>query len=140
MRNNIVTHIFVTTLLHIYLPAISSLVNCIIMETRRDAFHAIADPTRRDILAVLASKRMNLNSIAEHFPVSRPAISRHIKVLTECGLVVISQQGRERYCEARLQNLKEVSDWIDHYKKFWNTQFASLDKYLQKVQSKKRKK
>ncbi len=110
------------------------------METRRDAFHAIADPTRRDILAVLASKRMNLNSIAEHFPVSRPAISRHIKVLTECGLVVISQQGRERYCEARLQNLKEVSDWIDHYKKFWNTQFASLDKYLQKVQSKKRKK
>lgn len=110
------------------------------METRRDAFHAIADPTRRDILAVLASKPMNLNSIAEHFPVSRPAISRHIKVLTECGLVVISQLGRERYCEARLQNLKEVSDWIDHHRKFWNTQFTSLDKYLQKVQSKKRKK
>jgi DNA-binding transcriptional ArsR family regulator len=83
---------------------------------------------------------MNLNSIAEHFPVSRPAISRHIKVLTECGLVVISQQGRERYCEARFQNLKEVSDWIEHYRKFWNTQFASLDKYLKKVQSKKRKK
>jgi DNA-binding transcriptional ArsR family regulator len=126
LRNNLVTYIFVTTLLHN-------------METRRDAFHAIADPTRRDILAVLASKPMNLNSIAENFPVSRPAISRHIKVLTECGLVVITQQGRERYCEARLHKLSEVSDWIDHYKKFWNEQFTSLDKYLQKVQSKKKK-
>jgi DNA-binding transcriptional ArsR family regulator len=110
------------------------------METRRDAFHAISDPTRRDILTVLASKPMNLNSIAENFPVSRPAISRHIKVLTECGLVVITQHGRERYCEARLQNLEEVSDWIDHYKKFWKAKFISLDKYLQKAQSKKRRK
>lgn len=109
------------------------------METRRDAFHAIADPTRRDILTVLAAKKMNLNSIAEKFSVSRPAISRHIRVLTECGLIIITQQGRERYCEAQLQNLKEVSDWIDHYKKFWNEQFSSLDRYLQKVQTKKKK-
>jgi DNA-binding transcriptional ArsR family regulator len=105
------------------------------METRRDAFHAIADPTRRDILAVLAAKPMNLNAIAQNFSVSRPAISRHIKVLTECGLVVITQHGRERYCEARFKKLREVSDWIDHYKKFWNEQFVSLDKYLQQVQS-----
>jgi DNA-binding transcriptional ArsR family regulator len=125
--NNVVTFKFVTTLLHI-------------METRRDAFHAISDPTRRDILGMLATKPLNLNAVADHFDISRPAISRHIKVLTECGLVVIRQQGRERYCEVKLQKLREVSDWIDQYKKFWNQQFTSLGKYLDKVQSNKKSK
>ena len=83
---------------------------------RRDVFQAIADPTRRKILNVLAHESLNLNSVAEKFHSSRPAISKHIKILTECGLITIKQQGRERYCEAKLQKLNEVSDWVDQYK------------------------
>lgn len=79
---------------------------------------------------------MNLNAIAEKFDISRPAISNHIKILTECGMVVIKQQGRERYCEARLDTLGEVSTWIDQYRQFWIERFDSLDKYINKVQSK----
>lgn len=89
---------------------------------------------------MIAYKSLNLNSIAEHFEVSRQAISIHIKVLTECGLVTIKQQGRERYCEAKLQKLKEVSGWIDQYRKFWDQQFTSLEKYLHKVQTTKKRK
>jgi len=96
------------------------------METRRDVFHAIADPTRREIIQMISQQSLNLNAIAENFNVSRQAISVHIKVLTECGLVVVSQHGRERICEARLQKLREVSGWVDQYKKFWTGQFASL--------------
>lgn len=110
------------------------------METRRDVFHAISDPTRREIISMIAHKSLNLNSIAEHFDVSRQAISVHIKVLTECGLVGITQQGRERYCEAKLQKLKEVSGWVDQYKRFWDEQFTSLEKYLHKVQTTKKRK
>jgi DNA-binding transcriptional ArsR family regulator len=86
---------------------------------RRDVFQAIADPTRREIINMLSHKSLNLNSVAENFNVSRPAISKHIKILTECGLVVINQQGRERYCEARLSKLNEVSDWVEKYRVFW---------------------
>lgn len=110
------------------------------METRRDVFHAISDPTRREIINMIAYKSLNLNAIAENFDVSRQAISVHIKVLTECGLVVIKQQGRERYCAAKLQKLKEVSGWVDQYKKFWEEQFSSLEKYLVKVQATKKSK
>jgi DNA-binding transcriptional ArsR family regulator len=110
------------------------------METRRDVFHAISDPTRREIINMIAYKSLNLNAIAENFNVSRQAISVHIKVLTECGLVVIKKQGRERYCEARLQTLKEVSRWIDQYRAFWDQQFTSLEKYLEKAQPTKKKK
>ena len=67
---------------------------------RRDVFQAIADPTRREIISMIAHQSLNLNSVAEKFQQSRPAISKHIKILTECGLVEIKQQGRERYCEA----------------------------------------
>ncbi len=73
---------------------------------RRDVFQAIADPTRRQIISLVAQKSMNLNSIADNFDVSRSAISQHIKILTECGLVIISQQGRERYCEVKLDGLQ----------------------------------
>ncbi len=110
------------------------------METRRDVFHAISDPTRREIINMIAYKPLNLNAIAENFDVSRQAISMHIKVLAECGLVNIKKQGRERYCEARLQTLKEVSRWIDQYKAFWDQQFTSLEKYLTRTQSTKKKK
>lgn len=102
------------------------------IEARRDVYQAIADPTRRQIISMIAQQSMNLNAIAAQFDVSRPAISQHIKILTECGIVVIKQQGRERFCVAKLEALNEVSEWVDQYKQFWNKQFDSLEKFLQK--------
>jgi len=104
---------------------------------RRDVFQAIADPTRREIINLIAHQSLNLNSVAENFNVSRPAISKHIKILTECGLIVINQQGRERYCEARLEKLNEVSDWVVQYKKFWESKLDALEEYLALLQSSK---
>jgi DNA-binding transcriptional ArsR family regulator len=103
---------------------------------KRDAFQAIADPTRREILSMIAYKPLNVNSVSENFDVSRTAVYKHIKILTECGLVVIKQQGRERYCEARLEKLNEVSNWVEQYKKFWEAKLDSLEDYLQKIQAK----
>jgi DNA-binding transcriptional ArsR family regulator len=102
---------------------------------RRDVFQAIADPTRRKILNVLAHESLNLNAVAEKFHSSRPAISKHIKILTECGLVTIKQQGRERYCEAKLQKLNEVSEWVEQYKIFWTKKLDALDNFLSKETS-----
>lgn len=85
---------------------------------RRDVFQAIADPTRRKILSMIARQSLNINSVAENFAVSRTAIYKHIKILTECGLIVIKQQGRARYCEARLQKLRDVSAWVGPYCKY----------------------
>lgn len=97
---------------------------------RRDVFQAIADPTRREIINTLAQQSLNLNAVAEKFHISRPAISRHIKILTQCGLVVIRQEGRERYCEARLQKLGEVSQWIEPYRVFWTRKLDALENFL----------
>lgn len=97
---------------------------------RRDVFQAIADPTRRAIINVIANQSMNLNAVADKFDVSRPAISKHIKILTQCGLVTIKQVGRERYCEARLQKLNEVSEWIEQYRVFWNNKLDALENFL----------
>lgn len=106
---------------------------------RRDVFQAIADPTRREIINLLAHKSMNLNSVADNFDVSRPAISKHIKILTECGLVSIHQHGRERFCTARLHKLGEVSQWIEQYRSFWNERLDDLESYLGVLQTKKGK-
>jgi DNA-binding transcriptional ArsR family regulator len=103
---------------------------------RRDVFQAIADPTRRQIINMLAGQSLNLNSVAENFEVSRPAISKHIKILTECGLITIKQHGRERYCEARLEKLTEVSDWVEQYRKFWTAKLDALELYLSALQGK----
>ena len=103
---------------------------------RRDVFQAIADPTRREIINMLSHRSLNLNSVADQFTVSRPAISKHIKILTECGLVVIKQQGRERYCEAKLDKLNDVSDWVEQYRKFWTARMDSLEQYLNEIQKK----
>ena len=84
------------------------------METRRDVFQAIADPTRRQIINLIAQQSMNLNAIADNFEITRPAISNHIRILHECGIISISQVGRERYCKIQPENLREVSDWISH--------------------------
>jgi DNA-binding transcriptional ArsR family regulator len=107
---------------------------------RRDVFQAIADPTRRQIISLIARERLNLNAVAEQFDVSRTAISKHIKILTECGLVTIHQEGRERYCEAKLDKLGEVHDWVEEYRKFWNNRLDSLEVYLKEVQAKDKQK
>lgn len=106
------------------------------MEIRRDVFQAIADPNRRAIIHLIAQKRLTLNGVAEHFDVSRPAISKHIKILTECGLITIEQSGRERYCEAKLEKLNEVSDWVEQYRQFWTTKLDALELYLNELQKK----
>ena len=106
---------------------------------RRDVFQAIADPTRREIISLIANRSLNLNAVAEKFDISRPAISKHIKILTECGFIVIKQQGRERYCEAKLKKLNEVSDWVEHYRRFWTDKLDNLEEYLGELQSKKKK-
>ena len=97
---------------------------------RRDVFRGIADPTRREILSVIAHKALSINSVAENFSLSRTAIGKHIRILSECGLVSVREQGRERYYEARLEKLNEVSDWIERYKKSWNEKFDYLEQYL----------
>jgi DNA-binding transcriptional ArsR family regulator len=98
---------------------------------RRDVFQAIADPTRRKIIHTLVQKPMNLNAISGNFNISRPAISKHIKILTECGLVTINQTGRERYCEVNFNSLREVADWIEQYKVFWTQKLDALEKFLE---------
>jgi len=107
---------------------------------RRDVFQAIADPTRREILGLLTAQSLNLNSVAENFDISRPAVSKHIKILTECGLIVIKKEGREHYCEAQFDKLHEVSDWVEQYRKFWEERFDALEIYLNKLQNKNKKK
>jgi DNA-binding transcriptional ArsR family regulator len=106
---------------------------------RRDVFQAIADPTRREILGMIAHKSLNINSVSENFDVSRAAIYKHMKILAECGLLEIKQQGRERFCEGRLEKLNEVSDWVEQYRQFWEARFDSLDSYLKELQSKNKK-
>jgi DNA-binding transcriptional ArsR family regulator len=106
---------------------------------RRDVFQAIADPTRREILGMIAHKSLNINSVSENFDVSRAAIYKHMKILAECGLLEIKQQGRERFCQGRLEKLNEVSDWVAQYRQFWEARFDSLDIYLKELQSKNKK-
>jgi len=103
------------------------------METRRDVFQAIADPTRREIINLVAHQPQNLNSIADNFDVSRQAISVHVKILTQCGLLVIRKQGRERYCEAQFQKLGEVSRWVDQYRMLWEGRLDKLDDLLNEM-------
>ena len=86
---------------------------------RRDVFQAIADPTRREILSILVRQSYTLNGVASKFKISRPAISKQIRILSECGLVTIRQKGRERYCIANLSKLKSVYDWIEKFSIFW---------------------
>jgi len=100
---------------------------------RRDVFQAIADPTRRSILGLLALQTLTLNAIAENYQISRPAVSKHIKILNECGLVEIKDVGRERYCEARLDKLNEVSVWVEQYKQFWEQKLDALEIYLEQL-------
>ena len=107
---------------------------------RRDVFQAIADPTRREIINMLSHQSLNLNSVAENFHISRSAVSKHIKILTECGLVHVKQYGRERYCEANLKKLSEVAKWIDQYRTFWTKKLDSLENFLSEECTEKKQK
>jgi len=104
---------------------------------RRDVFQAIADPNRRAILALLARQRMTLNGVAENFHISRPAVSKHIRILKECGLVVVLPRGRERYVEAHFDKLNEVTDWIEQYRQIWEERFNRLDDLLEQMKKEK---
>jgi DNA-binding transcriptional ArsR family regulator len=118
------------------------------MKIRRDVYQGISDPTRREIIQLLAHQSLNLNMVAEKFTMSRPAVSKHIKILTECGLVIIKKQGRERFCSANTQSLLQVSDWVEQYRVFWTHKLDDLgnflnsgkEKFPQHTQSKKTKK
>ena len=104
---------------------------------RRDVFQAIADPNRRAILSLLARQRLTLNGVADNFRISRPAVSRHIKILAECGLVVVSRQGRERYCDVRMDRLTEVTDWVEQHRQIWEQMFDRLDDLLETMKKEK---
>jgi DNA-binding transcriptional ArsR family regulator len=103
---------------------------------RRDVFQAIADPTRRAILALIALQAMTPNALAEHFDTSRQAVSKHIKILTECQLVNQQQNGREIYYHFNPQKMKEVADWLAPFQKMWEQRFDRLDTLLDNLKSK----
>ena len=107
------------------------------METRRDVFHAIADPTRRAILLLLAAQAMTPNALAEEFHTSRQAVSKHIQILTECELVKQEQKGREIYYHIHATKINEIDNWVQQFKKILETQFAQLDKVLSTLKNKK---
>ena len=87
---------------------------------RRDVYQAIADPIRRDIIKLLAKETMNINGVAENYEISRPAVSKHLKILNECGIININKKGRERLCKIEPKMLKSAFLWIDQYKELWN--------------------
>jgi DNA-binding transcriptional ArsR family regulator len=112
--------------------------NDIKMEIRRDIFQAIADPTRRAIMALIALQAMTPNALAEHFNTSRQAVSKHIKILTECDLIKQEQQGREIYYSLQIEKMKEIDKWLDQFRKLWETQFNQLDKVLATIKKQKK--
>src|SRR5690606_32611398 len=97
---------------------------------RRDIFQAIADPTRRAIIALIALQAMTPNAIAEHFETSRQAVSKHLRILTECELVVPEQKGREIYYSLEIDKMKEIDAWLEQYRKIWESRYEQLDALL----------
>jgi DNA-binding transcriptional ArsR family regulator len=95
-----------------------------------DVFQVIADPSRRQILQLLTKDSYNINSISENFEMSRPAVSKHIKILQHAGFVSIQEIGRERYCMLNQEGFNEIRNWIDHFDKFWNSNFKKLETIL----------
>lgn len=104
---------------------------------RRDIFQAIADPTRRAILVLIALQAMTPNAIAEHFDSTRQAVSKHLKILQECELIKPEQQGREIYYQLEIEKMKEIDKWLEQFRKIWETRFNQLDNLLATLQNKK---
>lgn len=126
MRNRTITFIFVTEQLHLIM--------------RRDVFQAIADPIRRDIIELLATETLSVNEVAEKFEISRPAISKHLKILNECGIIDFNQIGRERLCLIQPQKLIPAFLWIKQYNKLWEDRIDSFENYINQIQTKNDKK
>lgn len=106
--------------------------------TRRDVFQAVADPTRRDIILLIAMQPMTPNVIAEHFNTSRQAVSKHLRILTECNLVKQQQSGREIYYELNGNKMREIDKWLEKFKEIWEIRFDQLDKVLLTIKKNKR--
>ena len=100
---------------------------------RRDVFQAIADPVRREIIELIANQPLTINAIARNFDISRPAVSKHIKILTECGVVVITKDGRERFCKIEAKSLIPVTNWVEQYRNLWEDKLDSFSDYLNQL-------
>lgn len=109
-------------------------------ETRRDVFQAIADPTRRKIIDLIAGRPMTLGMIAAYFDISRPAISQQIKILSECGIVEIKRAGRETFCSVKPEELKKIADWAGRYAGLWESRIDAFENYVNKLHPNKTKK
>ena len=107
---------------------------------RRDVFQAIADPTRRAIIALIALNAMTPNAIAEHFDTSRQAVSKHLRILAECELVTPEQRGREIYYSLEIEKMKEIDEWLEQYRKIWEKRFDQLDDLLATIKKQKEEK
>ena len=106
---------------------------------RRDAFQAIADPTRRKIIELVANEALNLNAIASKLKMSQPAISQQVKILNECGIIEIETIGRERYCKVHARSLVPAFLWLERYQKQWTARIDSFEKYANNLHSKNKK-
>ncbi|NND06842.1 MAG: winged helix-turn-helix transcriptional regulator [Saprospiraceae bacterium] len=104
---------------------------------RRDVFQAIADPVRREIIALLSQDIMSIKAISAQFEISRPAVSKHVKILQECGLIKITQQGRERFCEIQPAELVPAFLWLDQYRDLWEDRLDSFEAYLHQIKKEK---
>ena len=104
---------------------------------RRDVFQAIADPTRRAIIALIAMQAMTPNAIAEHFDTSRQAVSKHLRILTECELVKQDSRGREIFYSLEIEKMKEIDEWMEQYRKIWESRFEQLEDVLAAVKMQK---
>ncbi|GGD80881.1 transcriptional regulator [Emticicia aquatilis] len=107
---------------------------------RRDIFQAIADPTRRGIIALIALQSMTPNAIAENFNTTRQAVSKHLRILTECELVKQEHHGREIYYTLEIEKMKEIDQWLEQYRKIWETRFNQLDDLLLTIKTQKNEK
>jgi len=108
------------------------------MKLRRDPFHAIADPTRRAILVLLAAHTMTAGAIADNFDVARPTISKHMQVLNECELITSNQKGREIYYELKVDKMKDIDLWLAQFRKIWESRYNQLDNLLSAINKKQK--
>ena len=107
---------------------------------RRDVFQAIADPTRRAIIALIAVQAMTPNALAEHFDTTRQAVSKHLRILTECEMVKQDQQGREIYYRLEIEKMKEIDKWLEQYREIWEARYKQLDELLSTIKKEKKEK
>ena len=128
MRNRLVAHIFATEWFRKYK----------LNKMRRDIFQAIADPTRRAIIALIALQAMTPNAIADNFNTTRQSVSKHLRILAECDLVKQEQQGREIYYSLEIEKMKEIDKWLNQLKTIWETRFNQLDKVLSTLKKQKK--